>query len=95
MSWMPAPRRSESHADRTKEAILANVHRGLLLASASRRLQDSISSQRATAEARQLLTAAKRLCEQTPDLDTADERIRVAIASLTRALDDASARTSE
>jgi hypothetical protein len=88
MSWMPTPRRSESHAERTKEAILANVHQGLLLASASRRLQDSISSQRATTEARLLLSAAKRLCDETPDLDAADERVRVAIASLTRALED-------
>jgi hypothetical protein len=87
MSWMPTPRGLGPHRNGAKEAILANVHRGLLLASASRRLQDSISSQRANAEARQLLTAAKRLCEQTPDLDADDERVRVAIASLTRALE--------
>jgi hypothetical protein len=86
MSWMPTPRRPESHRNGTKEAILANVHRGLLLASASRRLQDSISSQRANAEARQLLTVAKRLCEQAPDLDADDERVRFAIQSLTQAL---------
>jgi hypothetical protein len=87
MSWMPTPCRSEPQANRTKEAILANVHRGLLLASASRRLQDSISSQRASAEARLLLTAAKQLCDKTPDVDPDDERVRMAIASLTRALD--------
>jgi hypothetical protein len=87
MSWMRTPQRSESHALQAKEAILANVHRGLLLASASRRLQDTISSRRASAEARHLLTAAKKLCEETPDLDAEDERVRVAIASLTRALE--------
>jgi hypothetical protein len=76
-----------SDATRTREAILANVHRGLLLATASRRLQDAISAQRASAEARQLLTAVKKLCEERPDLDTGDERVRVAIASLTRALE--------
>jgi hypothetical protein len=87
MSWMRTPLRSEPHASGAKEAILANVHRGLLLASASRRLQDSISSRRASDEARQLLTIAKKLCEETPDLDADDERVRVAIASLTRALE--------
>jgi len=90
MSWMHTPPRSESHADRAKEAILANVHRGLVLASASRRLQDSISSRRASAEARQILTAAKRLCQETPDLDIEDERVRIAIVSLTQALDSQS-----
>jgi hypothetical protein len=63
------------------------VHRGLLLATASRRLQDEISARRASTEARQLLTAVKRLCEETPYLDSEDERVRVAIASLTRALE--------
>jgi hypothetical protein len=86
MSWMPS-HGPVSHASGAKEAILANVHRGLLLASASRRLQDPISSQRASAEARLLLTAAKELCEQTADVEAQDERVRVAIASLTRALE--------
>jgi hypothetical protein len=86
MSWMPSHRTATAAAG-TKEAILANVHRGLLLASASRRLQDSISSQRASAEARHLLTAARKLCDETPDLDIQDERVRAAIASLQRALE--------
>jgi hypothetical protein len=85
-SWMPS-HRPESPATGAKEAILANVHRGLLLASASRRLQDPISSQRASAEARLMLTAAKQLCEESADLQDRDERVRVAIASLTRALE--------
>jgi hypothetical protein len=76
--------RQESHADKAKEAILASVHRGLLLASASRRLQDPISSQRASAEAEHLLSDAKKLCEQTAD--SGDERVRYAIESLTSAL---------
>ena len=79
--------RPKSHSTQAKEAILANVHRGLLLATASRRLQDSISSRRASAEAHHLLTAAKRLCQETPDLDEEDGRVRVAIASLTHALE--------
>jgi hypothetical protein len=29
-----------------------------------------------------------RLCEEMPDADGSDERVRVAIASLTRALED-------
>ena len=87
---MRTPRTPESHVDRAKEAILADVHRGLVLASASRRLQDSVSSQRASAEARQILTAAKRLCEATPDLNTEDDRVRIAIVSLTQALDSQS-----
>ena len=87
MSWMRTPSRPESRAEQAKEAILANVHRGLLLASASRRLQDAISSRRASAEARYLLSTAKRLCEETSHLDAEDERVRVAIASLTRALE--------
>jgi hypothetical protein len=89
MSWM---RTSDSRGpadERAREAILANVQRGLVLASASRRLQDSISSERASTEARQLLIAAKRLCEETPELGQQDERIRMAIASLTRALEAA------
>jgi hypothetical protein len=90
MSWMRAQtrtsQRQESHADKVKEAILASVHRGLLLASASRRLQDPISSQRASAEAQHLLGDAKKLCEETADLDAADERVRYAIESLTSAL---------
>jgi hypothetical protein len=90
MSWMRTPMRTsptqESHADRAKEAILASVHRGLVLAGASRRLQDPISSQRASAEAQHLLTDAKKLCEATADLDSADERVRYAIESLTSAL---------
>ena len=86
MSWMRTPHGSESHASLAKEAILANVHRGLMLASASRRLQDTISSRRASAEARQLLDDVKKLCEETPDLEAEDERVRAAIASLTRAL---------
>ncbi len=76
----------ESHSARTKEAILASVHRGLLLASASRRLQDPISSQRASAEAEHLLTDAKKLCDETASLDSEDERVRYAIESLTTAL---------
>jgi hypothetical protein len=87
MSWMLTSRGRDPNEGREKEAILANVHRGLLLASASRRLQDSISSQRACDEARYLLTAAKRLCDRSPHLETQDERVRVAIASLTRALE--------
>jgi hypothetical protein len=87
MSWMRTSPRPDSHANQAKEAILANVHRGLLLATASRRLQDSISARRASAEARHCLTAAKRLCEEAPQLDTEDERVRVAIASLARALE--------
>lgn len=95
MSWMPTPRRPESHANPAKEAILAHVHRGLLLASASRRLQDPISSQRASVEARHFLTAAQRLCDETRVLDAEDERVRVAIASLASALEAASARASD
>jgi hypothetical protein len=87
MSWMRTLPRRDPNEDRTKEAILANVQRGLLLASASRRLQDSISAGRACVEARQLLTAAKKLCEESPDLVPQDEHIRIAIASLTRALE--------
>lgn len=87
MSWMRPSPRPEPAANAAKEAILANVHRGLLLASASRRLQDSISSRRASDEARYLLTAARRLCDAAPDLSSEDDRIRVAIASLTRALE--------
>ena len=83
---MRTPHRPDSHAG-AKDAILAHVHRGLLLASASRRLQDSISAQRASAEARHLLSTAKQLCEESPDTDGEDERVRVAIASLTRALE--------
>jgi hypothetical protein len=87
MSWIPTSHRRPSQAGSAKEAILANVHRGLLLASASRRLQDSISAQRASVEARQLLKAAQRLRAETPDVDDEDERVSVAIASLTRALE--------
>ena len=76
----------ESHADKAKQAILASVHRGLLLASASRRLQDPISSQRASAEAEHLLTDAKKLCAECASLDSEDERVRYAIESLTTAL---------
>ena len=76
----------ESYADRAKQEILASVHRGLLLASASRRLQDPISSQRASAEAEHLLTDAKRLCEETADLARDDDRVRYAIESLATAL---------
>jgi len=61
MSWIRPSAAHEPRASRASEAILANVHRGLLLASASRRLQDSISSQRASAEAHHLLTTAKKL----------------------------------
>jgi hypothetical protein len=90
MSWMRAQartsQRQESHADKAKEEILASVHRGLLLASASRRLQDPISSQRASTEAQHLLSDAKKLCEETADLDAGDERVRYAIESLTSAL---------
>jgi hypothetical protein len=90
MSWMRTQMRTsrgrESHADKAKEAILASVHRGLLLASASRRLQDPISSQRASAEAQHLLSDARKLCEETADLDSADERVRYAIESLASAL---------
>ena len=96
MSWMRTQMRTsrgqESHADKAKEAILASVHRGLLLASASRRLQDPISSQRASAEAQHLLSDARKLCEETADLDSADERVRYAIESLASAL---SQRTGE
>ena len=90
MSWMRAQirtsQRQENHADKTKEAILASVQRGLVLANASRRLQDSISSQRASAEAEHLLSDARKLCEESADLDSADERVRYAIESLTNAL---------
>ena len=82
--------RPEPHESRAKDAILANVQRALLLASASQPLQDSISSRRARAEACRLLTTARSLCEQTPDLDTQDERVRFAIASLTQALESRS-----
>jgi hypothetical protein len=96
MSWMRTQMRTsrgqESHADKAKEAILASVHRGLLLASASRRLQDPISSQRASAEAQHLLSDARKLCGETADLDSADERVRYAIESLAGAL---SQRTGE
>jgi hypothetical protein len=91
MSWMLNSTRNTSpqalHASRAKEAILASVQRGLLLASASRRLQDPISSRRASAEAQHLLSDAKKLCEETTDLEFDDGRIRVAIDSLTRALE--------
>ena len=83
---MRTSRGQESHADKAKEAILASVHRGLLLASASRRLQDPISSQRASAEAQHLLSDARKLCDETADLDSADERVRYAIESLASAL---------
>jgi hypothetical protein len=86
MNWMPTARHSEPYNYGAKQAILLNLHRGLLLASASRRLQDDISAQRATAEARHLLNAAKTLCEQNPD-GAHDERIRKAIDSLTQALE--------
>jgi hypothetical protein len=89
MSWMRTPDSRGPDNERAKEAILANVQRGLVLASAARRLQDSISSKRASTEARQLLIAAKRLSEETPDSGAQDERIRMAIASLTRALEAA------
>jgi hypothetical protein len=96
MSWMRTQMRTsrgqESHADKAKEAILASVHRGLLLASASRRLQDPISSQRASTEAQHLLSDARKLCEETADLDSTDERVRYAIESLASAL---SQRTGE
>jgi len=36
---------------------------------------------------RQLLTTVKKLCEETPYPDSEDERVRVAIASLTQALE--------
>ncbi|HKS54688.1 MAG TPA: hypothetical protein VJS12_05360 [Steroidobacteraceae bacterium] len=88
MSWIPTSQRSGSRASQAKEAVLANVHQGLLLATASRRLQDPISSRRASIEARHLLSVAKQLCEEMPDADGSDERVRVAIASLTRALED-------
>jgi hypothetical protein len=87
MSWMRTSPAPASHTTRAKDTILENVHRGLLLATASRRLQDTISARRASAEARQLLITVKKLCEETPYLDSEDERIRVAIASLARALD--------
>jgi len=87
MSWMRTSHGLGSHADRAKETIIAHVQRGLLLATASRRLQDTISSRRASAEARHLLTAAKKLCEESSGLDTQDERVRVAIESLSRALE--------
>jgi len=87
MSWMRTSHGPGSRAGLAKEAILANVHRGLVLASASRRLQDSISSRRASVEARQLLDVAKKLCKESPDLEADDERVRAAIASLTRAVD--------
>jgi hypothetical protein len=84
---MRTSHRQESHVGRAKEAILANVHRGLLLASAARRLQDPISSRRASAEAHHLLTNAKKLRAETSNLDSEDERIGFAIESLTRALE--------
>ena len=83
---MPTARRSEPYNYGAKQAILANLHRGLLLASASRRLQDDISAQRATTEARYLLNSAKTLSEQDPD-GAHDERIRKGIESLTQALE--------
>jgi hypothetical protein len=90
MSWMrTSGRAAHSHGGKTQEAILASVHRGLVLASASRRLQDPISSQRASAEAHHLLHDAKKLREETADPDFEDERVRFAIESLTRALQSA------
>lgn len=71
----------------SNEAILAHVHRGLLLASASRRIQDPISSQRASSEARHLLTDARRLSDEAAQCGSQDERVRVAIESLSRALE--------
>jgi hypothetical protein len=98
MSWMHDSKRTSarqaSHADNAKEAILASVYRGLFLPSASRRLQDSISSQRASAEAHHLLTDAKELCEDGAGLGMEDGRVRVAIESLTGALEP-SDRTDE
>jgi hypothetical protein len=87
MSWIPTSHRPPSQAGPAKEAILANVHRGLLLATASHRLQDSISAQRASVAARRLLNAAQRLRAETPELDDEDERVSAAIASLARALE--------
>jgi hypothetical protein len=87
MSWMRTSPGPASHTTRAKDTILENVHRGLLLATAARRLQDAISARRASAEARQLLTSVKKLCEETPYPDSEDERVRVAIASLTQALE--------
>jgi len=87
MSWMRTSPGPASHTTRAKDTILENVHRGLLLATAARRLQDAISARRASAEARQLLTTVKKLCEETPYPDSEDERVRVAIASLTQALE--------
>jgi hypothetical protein len=79
-------RRAHRHGGKTQEAILASVHRGLVLASASRRLQDPISSQRASAEAHYILNDVQKLREETADPDFEDERVRFAIESLTRAL---------
>jgi hypothetical protein len=87
MSWMRTSPGPASHTTRAKDTILENVHRGLLLATAARRLQDAISARRASAEARQLLTTVKKLCEETPYPDCEDERVRVAIVSLTQALE--------
>jgi hypothetical protein len=88
MSWLRTSPELAAHTRGAKEAILANVHRGLLLATASRRLQDAMSARRASAEARQLLSAARKLCEAMPDLDAEDVRVRAAIASLTQALEE-------
>jgi hypothetical protein len=87
MSWMRTTHEpASSSTSRVTEGMLADLHRGLLLASASHRLQDSISSQRATAEARALLTRVKTMCEQTPYTGTEQERIRRGIELLTQAL---------
>lgn len=79
--------RQEPHVGRAKEVILASVHRGLMLESASRRLQDPISSQRASAEAQNLLSDARKLCDETVGADFQDDRVRFAIESLARALE--------
>ncbi|HEY5810645.1 MAG TPA: SRPBCC family protein [Povalibacter sp.] len=86
MSWMRTFDKASPHDERAREAVLAIARRGLLLASVSRRLQDSVSSKRALAEAHRLLVTAKRLCEERPDLPGQDERIRIAITSLTQEL---------
>ena len=93
MSWIPTTARRAPTDNGPRDVILANLQRALLLASVSHRLQDSISSKRATVEARSLLSAVKRMCEDRPDIGEQDERIRHGIESLTRALDDYSGDT--
>jgi hypothetical protein len=87
MGWMPSRRYTSLGSKATQDAILSSLHRGLLLASASRRLQDSISAQRARAEAHLLLNTVTQMCAEGSDVDATDERIRKGLAALKQALE--------